>query len=143
MPAFMEAVAVGVDGEVFAGVQVEAEEVANGVGVFETVEAAGGDAAGIDGVFAVEFGVGVGDPGGDLLGLRGGWAGGVFWRHFAGGDALGDAFPAVSGAEGFGRGWRQQFRYGEGAGWGFAAVATATVGAEEGLYGVGKRVRPD
>ena len=85
-----------VGGEFFFGAEVDAEEVADGVGVFVAIQAVRDDAAGVGlhvPVGFIEFGLDVADEGVHLFGGRLGYA---FGRHFAGTEFGEDGFPGVA-----------------------------------------------
>jgi hypothetical protein len=82
--------------EVFGGVYVDGQKVANGVVVFGAIEAARGDAArlGFEGfIGAVEFGL---NPGGDGFEIVGIGPGKTFGGHFTGLETAKDGLPFLA-----------------------------------------------
>ncbi len=92
----IEAVAGIVGGEVFVGLEIDGQEIADGVAIFVAVEAVGDDAAGVgfDGLIEiVEAGLDVAGERGNFFGGRLGDARG---RHLAGAEPLEDDLPAIA-----------------------------------------------
>ena len=92
----VEAVAGVVGGEIFFGAELDAEQVADGVGVFGAIQAAGGDAAGVRlhvAVMRSNSACTIFDEGVDLRGVG---LGHRLRGHFAVLDALDNPLPAFA-----------------------------------------------
>jgi len=92
----IEAIGGFILGEAFGGLDVDTEEIADGIGVLGAIEAAGGYATGVGfsgAVLAVEFLFERTDEG---ITFRGGRAGDGGGRHFAAFDTEEDTFPGFA-----------------------------------------------
>ena len=133
----VETVAGVIGGEIRGGLEVHTHQVANGVVVFDAIEAARSDAAWVGLHFAVEARELRAKPLRDLLDLLGRGHGEALGRHLAGAQFLHDFFPDVAILEG-GFGVRIAVQA-QPSGLHFGVVTQNAIGLEEGLDGVFER----